>query len=113
MAGLRVPVALRLLQELLEELPDGRVFTSQEAIGAARHLGLSSPHVLKLLSEMRAAGILDRPRRGLYVMRPPFGGRDEVRPIAVAVRAVEPSVVTGQSALAHWGLIDQAPLKFE
>ena len=113
MASFRMPLGFRLLEELLEALPYGRVFTSEEAVEAGHRFGLSTSHVHKLLSEMSSGGVLDRPRRGLYVMRPPFGGRDEVRPVAVAIRAAEPSVVTGQSALAFWDLIDQAPLKFE
>ncbi|MGH7686042.1 MAG: type IV toxin-antitoxin system AbiEi family antitoxin domain-containing protein [Candidatus Dormibacteria bacterium] len=114
MAKFRVPHGFRLLRELLEGLPYGRVFTSEEAIDAGKRLGLTATHVHKLLSEMSEDGVvLTRARWGLYVMHPPFGGRDEVRPIAVAVRAAEPSAVSGQSALAHWGLIDQAPLKFD
>jgi len=110
----KFPHSLQLLQDLLEWLPYGRVFTSEEAIEAGRRLGLSSTHVLKLLSEMTSPwAVLLRPRRGLYVIRPPFGGRDQVQPIAVAVRAVEPSAVAGQTALAHWGLIHQAPMKYE
>lgn len=105
---------MRLLRELLDQLPYGRVFTAEEAVEAGKRLGLSPTHVRKLLSEMSGEdGLLTRPRRGLYVMRPPFGGRDEVRPIAVAVRAAALSAVSGQSALAHWGFIDQALLKFE
>jgi predicted transcriptional regulator of viral defense system len=110
----KLPHGIQLLQQLVEWLPYGRVFTSEEALEAGRRLGLSPAHVLKLLSAMSASGaVLVRPRRGLYVMCPPFGGRDEVRPTAIAVRAVEPSAVAGQTALAHWGLIDQAPMKYE
>jgi len=111
--SIRLPHGLRLLQELLEWLPYGRVFTSEEATEAGKRLGLAPSHVHKLLSEMRTSGLLLRPRRGLYVMRPPFGGRDDVRPIAVAARVVEPSAVSGQSALAHWDLIDQVPSRYE
>lgn len=114
MASYHVPVGVRLLTELLDTLSEGRVFTTEEAVDAGGRLGLRPWHVHKVLSEMSGTGgVLDHPRRGLYVMRPPFGGRDEVRPIAVAVRVVEPAAVAGQSALAFWRLIDQMPLKYE
>ena len=114
MACYHVPTGVRILAELLDALPEGRVFTTEEAVDAGSRLGLTPSHVHKVLSEMSGTGgILDRPRRGLYVMHPPFGGRDEVRPIAVAARALQPSAVAGQSALAFWTLVDQVPLKYE
>ena len=114
MASYRTTTGTRLLAELLDTVAEGRVFTTEQAVHAGRRLGLTPSHVHKMLSEMSGSGgILDRPRRGLYVMHPPFGGRDAVRPIAVAVRAVQPSAVAGQSALAFWGLLEQVPLKYE
>jgi len=37
---------LRLLQQLLEVAPGGRVFTSQDALIAAEEVGLSADHIL-------------------------------------------------------------------
>ena len=114
MSALQLPLSLRLIQALFERPGSGRVFGSDDALVAGTEMGMSPSHVYKLLSEMSGdAGLLVRPRRGLYVMRPPLGGRDPVRPIAIAVGAVPGSVVAGQSALAHWDLIDQAPMHVE
>jgi predicted transcriptional regulator of viral defense system len=106
-------VALHLLQELLEVSRGGRVFTSDEAVAVGAELGLSRGHTYKLLTELTDRGILHRPRGRLYVMRPPFGGMSPVRPIAIAVHAVQPAAVSGDTALAHWDLIDQTPLHEE
>jgi len=106
-------VAIRLLHDLLEQAPGGRVFTSQEAVSTGHGAGLSAAHTYKLLSELTARGLLERPRGRLYVMRPPFGGLAPVHPLAIAVRAVQPAAVSGDAALVHWGLHEQAPLREE
>jgi predicted transcriptional regulator of viral defense system len=105
--------ALHLLQALLEVSYGGRVFTSDEAVAVGTELGISPGHTYKLLTELTDRGILQRPRGRLYVMQPPFGGMSPVRPIAIAVHAVQPAAVSGDTALAHWDLIDQAPLHEE
>jgi predicted transcriptional regulator of viral defense system len=101
---------LRLLQRILETAPAGRVFTSQDAIAAGADLGFTSEHTYKLLTQLVDRGLLDRPRGRLYVMKLPFGGLMPVRPLVVAVHAVEPAAVAGDTALVHWGLLEQAPL---
>ena len=93
--------------------PGGRVFTSDEAIEGGERLGVSRSHTYKLLSELTRQGLLHRPRGRLYVMQPPVGGVNPVRSIAVAVRAVRPSAVGGETAMLHWGLTDQIPLREE
>ena len=105
--------ALRLLQRTLEAAPGGRVFTSRDAIVAGAELGFGSEHTYKMLSSLVDRGLVDRPRGGLYVMRPPFGGPVPVRPLVIAVHAVTPAAVSGDTALAHWGLLGQAPLHEE
>ena len=105
--------ALHLLQALLEVSRGGRVFTSDEAVAVGTEIGISPGHTYKLLTELTNRGILQRPRGRLYVMQPPFGGMSPVRPIAIAVHAVQPAAVSGDTALAHWDLIDQAPLHEE
>src|SRR5437016_1688294 len=104
---------MRLVQQLLEFAPGGRVFTSQDALAAGAELGLSPGHVYKLLTELVRSGLLDRPRHRLYVMRPPLGGTTPVRPLAIGVRSVAPAAVSGDTALSHWGLLSQTPLREE
>ena len=99
---------LRLLQLLLDTSCGGRVFTSEEAVAQGAQLGLSPSHTYKLLSELTGRRLLERLRTRLYVMQPPFGGLSPVRAIAIAVHAARPSAVSGESALAHWGLLAQA-----
>lgn len=91
--------ALRLLHELVETGPGGRVFTSEEAISAGTAIRLSLGHVYKLLSELTTHGAIDRPRGHLYVMQTPFGGTTPVRPLAIAARAVHPAAVSGDTAV--------------
>jgi predicted transcriptional regulator of viral defense system len=89
------------------------VFTSQDAVSAGSELGLASEHTYKLLAQLVERGLLDRPRGRLYVMKPPFGGLTPVRPLVIAVHAVAPAAVSGDTALVHWGLLEQAPLHEE
>jgi predicted transcriptional regulator of viral defense system len=105
--------ALRLLQRLVEIGPGGRVFTSEEAVEAGMDVGISQGHTYKLLHELVERGLLERPRGRLYVMQPPLGGLMPVRPLAIAVRAVTPAAVSGDTALVHWGLLAQLPLHEE
>jgi predicted transcriptional regulator of viral defense system len=105
--------ALSLLQRLLEVGPGGRVFTSEEAVDVGTDLGLTREHTYKLLSRLVDRGLLERPRGRLYVMQPPLGGLMPVRPLAIAVRAVTPAAVSGDTALSHWGLLSQAPMHEE
>ncbi len=113
----RAPAALsaghRLVQRILEVAPGGRVFTTQDAVAAGEELGFSRGHTDKLLSELVDRGLLERPRGRLYVMQPPYGGLMPVRPVAIAVRAVTPAAVSGDTALAHWDFLSQAPLHEE
>jgi len=106
-------IGLSLITVLLETEGGGRVFTTRDALRAGQELGLTSGHTYKLLSQMVDREVLDRPRDRLYVMRPPFGGQMPVRPLVVAVHAVVPVAVSGDTALAHWGLMAQAPLHEE
>ena len=105
--------ALYLLQKLLEVSRAGRVFTSDEAVAVGAEMGLSPGHTYKLLTVLTERRILERPRGRLYVMQPPFGGMAPVRPIAIAVHAVQPAAVSGDTALTYWGFIEQAPLHEE
>src|ERR1700730_4450539 len=113
MADRAPSAAVRLLQQLLEVGPGGRVFTSREAVTAGTELGMSPEHTYKLLSVLVDRGLLERPRGRLYVMKPPFGGMGPVRPLAIAVHAVTPAAVSGDTALVHWALLSQAPLHEE
>jgi predicted transcriptional regulator of viral defense system len=105
--------SFRLLQRILETAPAGRVFTSQEAVVAGAELGFTPEHTYKLLTQLVDRSLLDRPRGRLYVMKPPFGGLMPVRPLVIAVHAVTPVAVSGDTALSHWGLLEQAPLHEE
>jgi predicted transcriptional regulator of viral defense system len=105
--------ALRLIQRLLEVAPGGRVFTSHDAVASGAEVGLTAEHTYKLLSQLVDRGLLERPRGRLYVLKPPFGGIVPVRPLVIAVQAVAPAAVSGDTALVHWGLLSQAPLHEE
>lgn len=113
MSGLAPTASLRLLQRILETAPAGRVFTSEDAVVAGTELGLTPEHTYKLLTQLVDRGLADRPRGRLYVMKPPFGGLTPVRPLVIAVHAVAPAAVSGDTALVHWGLLEQAPLHEE
>lgn len=106
-------LALQLIERLLESSDAWRIFTSDEAVAQGAGLGLSPTHTYKLLSELTAKQLLDRPRTRLYATRPPFGGTSPVRAIPIAVHAARPAAVSGETALAYWGLLEQVPVHEE
>lgn len=66
--------------------------------------------VRRQVSRWTAAGRLYQLRRGLYALAPPFQ-KVKPHPFVVANRLVRGSYVSGQSALAHYGLIpEHAPV---
>jgi predicted transcriptional regulator of viral defense system len=75
----------------------------------ARRLGISADAAYKALSLAARAGIARRLKGGLYHAAPLFGP-PRVPEFLVATTLVQPSVISGQSALSYWGLIDQIPL---
>jgi predicted transcriptional regulator of viral defense system len=99
--------ALRLIREVT--LAEGPLFSSTAAMAVARRLGISADAAYKALSLAARAGIASRLKGGLYRAAPPFGP-PRVPEFLVATKLVQPSVISGQSALSHWGLIDQIPL---
>ncbi|MBS3785052.1 MAG: hypothetical protein KGY78_11480 [Anaerolineae bacterium] len=63
-------------------------------------------NIQRQLSRWTRAARLHQLRRGLYALAPPFQ-KVEPHPFLVANRMVEPSYVSLQSALAHYGLIPE------
>ena len=100
--------ALRLVREVT--LAEGPLFSSRAAIAAARELGMSADSAYKALSLAAQAGIAIRLKGGLYRAAPPFGPA-HLHEFLVATTLVRPSVISGPSALSHWSLIDQTPLR--
>jgi predicted transcriptional regulator of viral defense system len=100
--------ALRLVREVT--LAEGPLFSSRAAMAAARELGMSADSAYKALSLAAQAGIAIRLKGGLYRAAPPFGPA-LLHEFLVATTLVRPSVISGPSALSHWSLIDQTPLR--
>jgi predicted transcriptional regulator of viral defense system len=99
--------ALRLVREVT--LTEGPLFSSHAAMTVARRLGVSADAAYKALSLAARAGIASRLKGGLYRAAPPFGP-PRIPEFLIATKLVQPSVISGQSALSYWGLIDQIPL---
>lgn len=99
--------ALRLVRETT--LAEGPLFSSRAAVATAKRLGMSATAAYKALSVGADAGIVTRLKGGLYRATPPFGP-PKIHEFQVATKLVQPSAISGSSALSHWGLIDQTPL---
>lgn len=99
--------ALRLVRAVT--LAEGSLFSSDDALEAGRHLGMSEDSVYKALSLAAQTGVAIRLKGGLYRAAPPFGP-DHLHEFLVATALVRLSVISGTSALSHWSLIDQTPL---
>jgi predicted transcriptional regulator of viral defense system len=100
--------ALRLVRELV--LTEGPIFTTGAALELGQRLGMSADAAYKALSLAAQSGVAPRLKGGLYRAAPPFGPA-HLHEFAVATALVRPSVISGASALSHWGLVDQTPLR--
>jgi predicted transcriptional regulator of viral defense system len=99
--------ALRLVREVT--LAVGPLFSTHVALTVAGRIGVSEAAAYKALSLAARAGIVTRLKGGLYRAAPPFGP-PRVPEFLIATKLVQPSAISGQSALSYWGLIDQIPL---
>jgi predicted transcriptional regulator of viral defense system len=100
--------ALRLIREAT--LEHGPIFSSREALETGAQLGMSQASTYKALSAASQAGVAYRLKGGMYRSAPPFGP-PHVHEFVIATSLVRPSVISGVSALSHWGLIDQTPMR--
>ncbi len=89
-------------EELLEIVGDEPVFETSLLLAG----DVDPANVYRQLSRWTDAGRIYQLRRGLYALAPPFQ-KVEPHPFLVANRLVEPSYVSLQSALGHYGLIPE------
>jgi len=90
----------------------GPVFTAEEAIRAGEALGISPAYTRRLLSRLASGGLLRRLKGGLYCtagILEQTGGHPH--DFAIATKIVQPSAISHESALHHWGLIEQVPMR--
>lgn len=97
---------MTLLNQLVEEV--GPLFTTERARTIGAELNLSPQRVRSLLSQLTAAGWIERIKRGAYAVRTPLFGA-EIHPYAVASMLVSPLAISYWSALAHHGFTTQIP----
>jgi predicted transcriptional regulator of viral defense system len=87
-------------RELIKIVGDEPVFETDLLLAG----DVDPANVQRQLSRWTQAGRLDQLRRGLYALAPPFQ-KVKPHPFLVANRMMQPSYVSLQSALAHYGLI--------
>ena len=85
------------------------IFTVTEARDVAAELGASPSYVSLLLQRLVDTGLIQRVKRGTYMLTGGFPGFPEAHPFAVGMALVTPSAVSGWSALNHHGLTEQIP----
>jgi len=97
--------------ELLDALTarGRRIFTTEDAKGAAEELELPPTTASWLLHELARSGWVRRLRRGLYAVDETARGGPAPHPFAIATALVQPSAISHWSALAHHGLTEQVP----
>lgn len=97
---------MKLIESAVQEL--GPVFTLEELKPIAERQGLSSRHLLKLISMLDASGWIEILKRGTYAVKSPlFAG--EIPPFAVAAALIRPMAISHWSALAQHGFTTQLP----
>lgn len=103
-------LGLRLVEVVLEQA--GPVFTTKEATRAGEAIGISPAYARRLLSRMAAGGLLRRLKGGLYctagILAQTSGHPHD---FAIATKMVQHSAISHESALHHWGLIEQIPMR--
>jgi len=97
---------ITLVESAAQEL--GPLFTLEKLRPIAEQQGLSTQHLLKLISMLAAAGRLEILKRGTYAVRSPLFAGD-IPPFAVAAALVQPMAVSHWSALAQHGFTPQLP----
>lgn len=113
MNELQVPEAFpgRRGQALLRAVAaTGRgVFDVADAREVGAALGIDAAHVPPLLQTLAEGGWLRRIKRGTYVVTGLQPNVSSVHPFAVGNALLQPSAVSGWSALNHHGLTEQIP----
>jgi predicted transcriptional regulator of viral defense system len=100
-------LGVALLKALAER---GRpTFTVADAQRASESSGIAPSYLSVLLHRLVRAGLVQRIKRGTYTLAAGVLGFPEVHPFAVGMALVDPSAVSGWSALNHHGLTDQVP----
>ena len=89
-------------EELLEIVAEEPLFESGLLLAGR----VDAANVRKQLSRWTAAGRIYQLRRGLYTLAPPYQTAAP-HPFLVANRLLQPSYVSLQAALAHYGLIPE------
>jgi predicted transcriptional regulator of viral defense system len=98
---------MELLRKLAEQTAS--TFTVKEARAAARSAGIADPYLPVLLHRLLRAGFVTRVKRGAYALGAPIARAADVHPFAIGMALVDPSAVSGWSALNHHGLTEQIP----
>lgn len=89
-------------EELIEIVGDEPVFETDLLLAG----DVDPANVQRQLSRWTQAGRIHQLRRGVYALAPPFR-KVKPHPFLVANRMMQPSYVSLQSALAHYGLIPE------
>lgn len=100
-------LGLALVRALAEQ---GRMtFSTTDAQEAAKHLRPPPSNVTLLLHRLARAGLVRRIKRGTYALAATMPGSQEPHPFVIAMALVNPSAISGWSALNHHGLTEQIP----
>jgi predicted transcriptional regulator of viral defense system len=98
---------LALLRQLADE---GRqTFTFAQARALAGKLGVADSYLPVLLHRLEQSRLLQRLKHGTYALAAGPHGASEVHPFAVGMALIDPSAISGWSALNHHGLTEQIP----
>jgi len=99
-------LGVALVRELSER--GLQTFRVAEARGIATTLGIAQSYLPVLLHSLAGAGLVRRLKHGTYALAGITEG-PRTHPFAVGEALVEPSAVSGWSALNHHGLTEQIP----
>src|SRR6266568_1419671 len=100
-------VGLALLRGLAET--GATTFTLAEVRQVAHQLGVAPSYLSILLNRLVRSGLIRRIKRGTYALTAGLPGFPEAHPFAIGMALVDPSAVSGWSALNHHGLTEQIP----
>ena len=84
-------------------------FSVADAREVARSVGVAASYLSVLLHRLQRAGFIRRLKHGAYALTTGLPGFPEAHPFALGMALVQPSAISGWTALNHHGLTEQIP----
>jgi predicted transcriptional regulator of viral defense system len=100
-------LGIALLRALAEQ--GSPTFSVADARESGRAVGMADSYLHVLLHRLERAALVRRLKHGTYALATGLPGFPEAHPFAIGMAMVQPSAISGWTALNYHGLTDQIP----